>query len=32
MALFCIRRDNSESDNIQNWTDLGDKSRVDPVG
>ena len=29
MPLFCIRRDDSESDNIHSWTDLGDKSRVD---
>ncbi len=29
MPLFCIRRDDSESDNIERWTDLGDKSRVD---
>ncbi len=29
MAAFCIRRDDSQSDNIHSWLDLGDKSRVD---
>ncbi len=27
--MFCIRRDDSASNDIQSWTDLGDKSRVD---
>jgi|SRR6266700_2119173 len=31
MAAFCIRRDDSQSDNIHSWTDLGDKSRVDSL-
>ena len=31
MPLFCIRRDDSESDNIDSWPDLGDKSRVDSL-
>src|SRR5437764_9972212 len=31
MPLFCIRRDDSESDNIHSWPDLGDKSRVDSL-
>ena len=29
MPLFCIRRDDSESDNVHSWPDLGDQSRVD---
>ena len=29
MPLFCIRRDDSESENILSWPDLGDQSRVD---
>ncbi len=31
MPLFCIRRDDSQSDTIDSWTDLGDKSRVDSL-
>ena len=31
MAAFCIRRDDSESDNIHSWPDLGDKNRVDSL-
>ena len=31
MPQFCIRRDDSESDNIHSWPDLGDKNRVDSI-
>lgn len=31
MPLFCIRRDDSESDTIHSWPDLGDKNRVDSL-
>jgi hypothetical protein len=31
MPLFCIRRDDSQSDNIHSWPDLGDQSRVDSL-
>ena len=31
MPLFCIRRDDSESDTVHSWPDLGDKSRVDSL-
>jgi len=31
MPLFCIRRDDSQSDTMDSWTDLGDKSRVDTL-
>jgi len=31
MVMFCIRRDDSQSNDIQRWPDLGDKSRVDSL-
>jgi hypothetical protein len=29
--MFCIRRDDSASNDIQSWPDLGDQSRVDSI-